>query len=126
MADPATMIKMGAPHLIHSEKELHAYSEQLFALTSKKRLTSNEEKAVELLTLLIEQYEKEHFELPDADPVEVLRYLMQSHGLSQRDLIPEFGAESTVSLVLNGKRNLNLNHIEKLSKRFSVSPAVFF
>jgi HTH-type transcriptional regulator/antitoxin HigA len=41
-------------------------------------------------------------------------------------LAPIFGAESIVSEVLRGKRELNRTHIEKLSKRLGVSPAVFF
>jgi HTH-type transcriptional regulator/antitoxin HigA len=46
--------------------------------------------------------------------------------LKQRDLAGELGGESVVSEVLSGKRRLNATHIEQLSKRFRVSPAVFF
>ncbi len=56
----------------------------------------------------------------------VLRMLMDSHGLMQKDLVPEFGVESTVSLVLSGKRKMNRDHIAALAKRFNISPAVFF
>jgi len=58
--------------------------------------------------------------------VEVLRALMDAHDLRQKDLVPIFGSESIVSEVLHKKRGLNKTHIEKLSKRFRVSPAVFF
>ena len=51
---------------------------------------------------------------------------MESNGLRQVDLTDVFGAESTVSAVLNGKRDLAKSHIEKLSRRFSVSPELFF
>lgn len=64
--------------------------------------------------------------VPKADPVTVLRFLMELHRLSQKDLSRELGVESTVSLVLKKKRSLNVNHIAKLSRRFKVSPAVFF
>jgi HTH-type transcriptional regulator/antitoxin HigA len=64
--------------------------------------------------------------VPKADPADVLRFLIEQNGLSQRDLVPELGAESTVSLVLTGKRKLTREHIERLSQRFHVSPAVFF
>jgi HTH-type transcriptional regulator/antitoxin HigA len=63
---------------------------------------------------------------PDAEPAEVLRFLIKLRGLSQRDLIPEFGVESTVPLVLAGKRKMTHDHIERLSQRFHVSPSVFF
>jgi len=64
--------------------------------------------------------------VPDADPIEVLRFLLRSNGLSQRDIATELGSESTVSLVLSGKRRLNREHIARLSRRFHVSPSVFF
>jgi len=51
---------------------------------------------------------------------------MGAHDLRQKDLARIFGSESIVSEVLRRKRELNKSHIEKLSKRFHVSPAVFF
>ena len=126
LADPAKMIRLGAPHLIRSDEELAEYTACLFTLTAKAKTTRDEDEAIELLTLLIERYEAEHYPVPASDPVTVLRFLMERHGLSQKDLIPEFGAESTVSLVLAGKRQMNRDHIAKLSARFHVSPAVFF
>jgi HTH-type transcriptional regulator/antitoxin HigA len=51
---------------------------------------------------------------------------MESNDLKQKDLIDIFGAESTVSAVLNGKRDMTREHIKRLSKRFQVSPEVFF
>jgi len=81
---------------------------------------------VELLTLLIEDFEEKNYSLPPAAPREVVRHLMESNSLRQVDLIDVFGAESTVSEVLNGKRDLAKSHIEKLSLRFKVSPELFF
>ncbi len=75
---------------------------------------------------MVEAYEEEHHSIPDASPVEVLRALMDASDLRQKDLAPIFGSESIVSEVLHKKRGLNKTHIEKLSKRFQVSPAVFF
>ncbi|MGH9353605.1 MAG: helix-turn-helix domain-containing protein [Terriglobia bacterium] len=126
LANPAVMIKQGAPHVIHSDEELAEYTKALFELTAKPDPTQEEEEAIELLTLLIERYETEHYPVPDADPVDVLRFLLAQNGLSQRDIGAELGGESTVSLVLTGKRRLNRNHIERLSRRFHVSPSVFF
>jgi len=120
------MIKNGAPHVIHSDKHLAEYAEALFALTVKARPTRVEEETIELLTLLIERYEDEHYSVPDASPADVLRFLIEQNGLRQRDLIPEFGNEAMVSLILSGKRRLTCDHIARLSERFHVSPAVFF
>jgi HTH-type transcriptional regulator/antitoxin HigA len=126
LANPAEMMRLGAPHLIHSDEELAEYTRSLFDLTAKQERTAEETQAIDLLTFLIERYEGEHYALPKAEPLEVLRYLMERNGLSQRDLVPEFGVESTVSLVLSGKRQMNRKHIERLSARFGVSPGVFF
>jgi HTH-type transcriptional regulator / antitoxin HigA len=126
LANLPKMIQKGAPHLIRNDEELAEYTAELFKLTGKDETTPEEDEAIELLTLLIEYYEAERYPIPKADPVTVLRFLMSSHGLSQKDLSRELGVESTVSLVLAKKRKLNVNHIAKLSKRFKVSPAVFF
>ena len=56
----------------------------------------------------------------------MLRFLLDQNALAQRDIASELGSESTVSLVLAGKRRLNRDHIARLSRRFRVSPAVFF
>ena len=126
LANPTEMIRQGAPRLIHSDEELAKYTEELFKLTAKSRPTVAEDEAIELLTLLIERYESERYPLPDADPIDVLRLLLEQNGLTQRDIAAELGSESTVSLVLAGKRRLNRDHIARLSRRFHVSPSVFF
>jgi hypothetical protein len=61
LANPAEMIAHGAPHLIHNEKEFEAYTDALFELTVLKRPSASEREAIELLTLLIERYEQEHY-----------------------------------------------------------------
>lgn len=126
LANPAEMIKQGAPRLIHSDEELAEYTRALFDLTAKSDPTPEEEEAIGLLTLLIERYESEHYPVPHADPVDVLKCLLDQNSLLQRDIAAELGGESTVSLILSGKRRLNRDHIERLSQRFHVSPSVFF
>jgi HTH-type transcriptional regulator/antitoxin HigA len=120
------MIRRGAPRLIHSDTELAEYTDALFELTAKADPTPEEEEAIELITLLVERYEAERYSIPEAEPVDVLRFLLERNSLSQRDIAEELGSESTVSLILSGKRQLNRDHISRLSRRFNVSPAVFF
>lgn len=57
---------------------------------------------------------------------EVLRELLSANYLRQKDLAPLLGSQSVVPEVLSGKRELNKRLIEKLGKKFAVSPAVFF
>ena len=85
-----------------------------------------EEKYAELLTALIEAYEEKHYPVRALSPVELLTELMAANNLRQKDLAPLFGSDSIVSEVLRGKREMNKQHIEKLSQRFNVSPALFF
>jgi HTH-type transcriptional regulator / antitoxin HigA len=87
-----------------------------------------EASTVELLDLLIdniELYEKQAYPLSSMKPTEILSFLIEQHQLTQSDL-PEIGSQSHVSKVLHGKRQLTLEQIIALSKRFSVSPIVFF
>lgn len=126
LADPEKMIARGAPHVIRNEEQLQAYTRALFRLTALGRPTKAQVEAIELLTLLIERYEEENFALPEASATDVLRFLLDRHGLKQRDIARELGGESVVSEILSGKRRLNTAQIEQLSKRFHVSPAVFF
>jgi HTH-type transcriptional regulator / antitoxin HigA len=78
------------------------------------------------LILLIEDFEARNDPLPPAKPLEVLQFLMDQHGLLQKDLANVFGTPSIVSEVLSGKRELNKDHIKRLSRRFHVSPELFF
>ena len=119
-------LEVGSPTPIASERQHADYLSVLDKLGSKENPTREEEKYAEVLMTLIEAYEEEHHSVPDASPVEVLRALMDANDLRQKDLVPIFGSESIVSEVLHKKRDLNKTHIEKLSKRFNVSPAVFF
>lgn len=68
LADPAKMIAKGAPHIIHNDKELEAYTDALFQLTALEKPSSAQAEAIELLTLLIERYEQEHYPIPPAEP----------------------------------------------------------
>jgi HTH-type transcriptional regulator/antitoxin HigA len=125
LANPAKMIAKGAPHVIHNDKELEAYTEALFNLTALENPSPSEMDAIELLSLLVERYEDEHWPITEVDPVSVVRYLIEKGNLTQRDLIPEFGTESAVSMFLSGQRNLSLEQIRKLSERFKLSADVF-
>jgi HTH-type transcriptional regulator/antitoxin HigA len=73
----------------------------------------------------VERYEQEHYFIPAGDPASVVRFLIEQQNLTQRDLIPQFGSESAVSMFLSGKRNLTLEQVRKLSARFKLPGDVF-
>ncbi len=79
---------------------------------------------MEVLGDFIEIYEKRTVPPVHGLPGEVLRYLMNEHGLKQSDL-PEIGSQGVVSEVLNEKRSLNIRQVKALSAKFQVSPQVF-
>lgn len=75
---------------------------------------------VDLVADRIREYEDRVHSWPDTStPATRLAFLMEQHGLRQCDL-PEVGAQSVVSAVLSGKRDLNLRQIQALAKRFGV------
>ena len=115
------------PKVIRTEKENEAYTEIVHDLDRRsKTLTSAEKELAELLTLLIEDFEEKRYRLPRSTPLDVIRFLMEQHGLRQKDLADAFGTPSIVSEVLSGKRDLSKDHIRRLSERFHVSPELFF
>ena len=125
LADPVKMIELGAPRLIRSDAELERYTDALFDLTALARPTAAQMEAINLLSLLVETYESQRFAVGSSSPIEVLRFLMEQNALQQRDLAHELGSESNVSLILSGKRNLTVPHLQKLSRRFGIPASVF-
>lgn len=81
-------------------------------------------KMMDVLGVLIADYEDEHVPEPEGDPISVLQYFMEVYSLRQKDL-PELGSQGVVSEILNKKRTLNLRQIKLLSERFKVPPSVF-
>lgn len=121
-----TLLSERKPEVVHDEQTNQSYIRQLEELTSKTNVSPAEEKLIQLLTVLVEEYENKHHAVPNAGPLEILRHLMEVHELRQKDLVDVFGAESTVSDVLKGKRDITKEQVRRLSNRFHVSPAVFF
>jgi HTH-type transcriptional regulator/antitoxin HigA len=116
-----------APKVIKTEAENDA------ALVIVERLmekgddgrSPEEEAALELLTMLIEQFEEEAYPVPAGDPVGALRFLMESNDLKAADLVDEIGSRAKVSEILSGKRSISKEQAKRLGERFRVSPAVF-
>jgi len=79
---------------------------------------------LDTLGTLIRAYEEEHHPMPEVNPIEMLRFFIEEHQLTQSDL-PEIGSQGVVSEILNGKRALNMRQVRALAQRFRVSPAVF-
>lgn len=70
---------------------------------------------LEILTLLVERYEAAHYPIADPDPIEFLNHVMESRGLTRRDLEPYIGARGRVADILNRTRPLTLEMIRRLT-----------
>lgn len=79
---------------------------------------------LEIISYFIEKYDNKNILNSKVRGIEVLKFLIQSHNLRQKDLA-ELGSQGVVSELLNGKRQLNLRQIKCLAKRFKITPASF-
>jgi HTH-type transcriptional regulator / antitoxin HigA len=123
----ASLLTNTLPAVIRSEAENERHIAILEELDRKgNRLRAAERRMADLFTLLIEDFEEKHYALKASSPVDVLNELMLANNLKQKDLLDVFGTPSIVSEVLHGKRQLTTEHIRRLSKRFHVSPEIFF
>ena len=79
---------------------------------------------LETLGTVLHAYEEQHHPFPECSGVDVLRFLMEEHGLTPADL-PEAGSQDVVADLVDGKRDLDVKQIRVLAQRFHVSPAAF-
>ena len=120
------LLKQFPPRPIKSEDDLEATQTIVNQLLDKPQLTEEELDYLDVLGLLIYEYEKDLDIVPDIYGVELLKVLLEEKNLKQKDLDSIFQTESIVSDVLNEKRQLTTRHIQELAEFFKVSPAVFF
>jgi HTH-type transcriptional regulator/antitoxin HigA len=69
---------------------------------------------LDVLVLLVEKFEDEHYPIGPSDPVEAIKFRMEQQGLTPRDLEPFIGSSGRVSEVLNRKRRLSLGMVKRL------------
>ncbi|MDD2306676.1 MAG: transcriptional regulator [Prolixibacteraceae bacterium] len=74
-----------------------------------------------VLALLIDEYEKQHYPIEAPDPIEAIKIRMEEMNLKQADLITEIGGKSMVSEILNKKRKLTVEMIRNLAVRLNLS-----
>lgn len=120
------VVKIAAVDRIRSDADydrVTAFMEEVIAEIGRKKnhpLCA----LMDILEMRLQEYDDAHHPMDDVTGLDMLRFLMEQHGLRQQDL-PELGSQGVVSEILKGKRDLNLRHIEALAKRFEVPSAVF-
>lgn len=110
--------------IIKNEKQYTNYCKELEKLLIKNRKSDQDE--IELLTLLIEKFDEEQYQLPDMDPIQLVKYLMSEHNLIAKDLcqILEL-SKGTVSKILNYQKGLSKETIRRLSSYFKLNQDAF-
>lgn len=112
--------------VIKSLKQYKEYCNILEEVVMSKKKTPAHQDTIDLLTLLIEKWDEAHNTFTDADPVELLSYLMKENKVKAVDLAAELDiSKSLVSDILHYRRGLSREMIRKLATRFKVSQELF-
>lgn len=104
---------------IKSDRELERALTRIDELWGSKPDTQKGDE-LDVLMLLVEKYEDEHYAIPASDPIEAIKFLMEQKGLSRKDLEPYTGTSARVSEILNKKRGLSLSMIKKLHEGLNI------
>jgi len=88
------------------------------------KLGTPESDELDILGLMVDDYENKHFPIEAPDPIEAIKIRMEEMHLKQIDLIPEIGGKSRVSEILNRKRRLTVDMIRKLANRLNLSASL--
>lgn len=111
---------------IRSDEELERAIFMVNELIDRDERDADEEDYLDVLSDLVEKYETEQHPIPPASDADMLRYLIESWGVTQAKVAADTGIpESTISEILSGKRGLSRTNIGVLARHFHVSPATF-
>jgi len=110
--------------ILRTKQEYNEACERIYCLinSTENLIESNspEGEEMELLSLLVEKYEQDHYPIEAPNPIEAIKFRMEQMNLKQVDIAPLFGGKTRVSEVLNGKRPLNLNMITLLNRYLGI------
>ena len=105
---------------IKTEADYRAALKRLEEIFDAK-LDTTESDELEILGLMVDDYENKHYPIEAPDPIQAIKIRMEEMHLKQVDLIPEIGGKSRVSEILNRKRRLTVDMIRKLATRLNLS-----
>ena len=114
------------PARIVTDEQYDSIHGRFGELLGQRRRTAAEEKLMDLLGLLIQDYDRRHALPPDdSTAADRLQFLLEHSGKSPADLLPVFGQRSHVHEALHGKRAINAAQARKLAALFHVAPGLF-
>ena len=110
--------------VLKTKRDYEKASIRMMEIFHSKPNTSESDE-LDLLLVLVKDYDDKHYKLPELDALEVIKYKMQEKGLKAKDLEPIIGSKGHVSAILSGKRELTLKMAQKLKNHFSIPAEVF-
>jgi len=110
--------------VLKTEDDYNKASMRLMEIFHAEPNTSQSDE-LDLLTVLVKDYDDKHYQLPELDVLEVIKYKMQEMGMKSKDLEPIIGSKGHVSAILSGKREITLKMAQKLKNYFSIPADVF-
>jgi len=123
----ARLLSKALPVKIRTEAEYDRLNAIIRELVDRNEegLSPEEERLVDLLSDLIQQYDEEHYPVKDLPPHEMLCSLMDDNGLGHKDIWQLFGSQGVASEVLKGKRAISRAQAKRLGDFFKIDPGVF-
>lgn len=110
--------------ILKSEQEYNQACKRIYKLINSSTNAidpeSPEGEEIELLSLLVEKYEQEHYPIDAPNPIEAIKFRLEQMNLKQTDVAPLFGGKTRVSEVLHGKRPLTLKMITLLNRYLGI------
>ena len=110
--------------VIKNEEDYNKASIRLMEIFHSKPNTSESDE-LDLLLVLVKDYDDKHYHLPELNALEVIKYKMEEMGMKAKDLEPIIGSKGHVSAILSGKREITLKMAQKLKNYFSIPAEVF-
>jgi len=121
-----TLVKKHPLVSIRSAAQLRKAQKMIDSLLARGQLDPGAEKYLDALSDLVGVYEDEHVDMGKAGDAELLKHLMEARAISQSELAAELGLpKSTVSDLINGKRELTRAQVVLAAQYFGVQPSVF-
>lgn len=107
---------------VKTKKDYEEALQRCYDLIQKQNLKPNTPGAdeLEILSILVENYERKHYPVPPPNPVEAIRYRLQQTGIDEKELNKILGGRSRKSEILSGKRKLSLNMIRQLHDKLKI------
>ena len=123
----ARLLSQRLPTVIRTEDENEEMLAAIWELMKKgeDKLSAEELALLELMSVLVERFEEEHYPIPDSPPHRILQHLMESRNAKQADLVPILGGRGRVSELVNGKRSISKAQAKALANFFHVSAELF-